>query len=264
MLNLLRMDLYRLFRSKGFYICAGCLVFTQLLVLGVPYVLANPALREFIIQQGATITGDVAELKSASILDLFHQGNVSGGFFSVTLGILASLFICIDFESGFIKNILTAHENKWDYILSKTSCFMLVNLMYLAITYLFCLGLNILGRGFFASVPLPNVLLYLISAWMINNGFTALTMLICIITRNKAFGVAAAICLDGGLIVMIFGSVLGLFNLNGIMRYTLYMNLNSLPQSYSGVESLKPIIIGFVFLVIYTVLSKFVLAKKDI
>lgn len=268
MLNLLRMDLYRLLRSKSFYVCLGCLIVVNLIAFSFLYMLGIPELRDMLVQKGATVTGDMGELERSlaevTILDLFHEGTISGGFFALMVGVLASLFVCSDFESGFIKNILTAHENKWDYILSKISCFMIVNLSYLAITYLLCLLPNVLSGGFFAYVPAADTLLYLCTAWMLMNGFSAVILLVCTITRSKAFGVAAAICLGSGLIVSAVGGMLSIFDLHGFMDYTLYINLAALPTVYDGAVPLKPIVLGAVCLIGYTVVSKVILTKKDI
>lgn len=268
MLNLLRMDLYRIFRNKSFYICFGILAFVNILTFLILFVITNPVTRDFILQYGAELTSDAADIESTlantTILEVFRQGTVGGGFLSVTTGILGALFICMDFESGFIKNIMAAHENKWDYILSKAAVTAVMNFLYLAGTFLITLLLNVLSGGFFAySLPV-DVLFYLFSAWMVVNGFSALTLLICMVTRSKAAGVAGAICLNSGLIVMIISTAFSLFGLQWIFDYSLYMTLASLPSAFQGDYCLRTIVTGAGFFVLYTVASQIVLAKKDI
>ncbi len=268
MLNLLRMDLYRIFRSKSFYICFGALILCNLLTFGILLLLTNPTLKELIMQYGAEFSAGSEQIKEAlsgtSILEVFRQGTIGGGLFSVTTGVLASLFICTDFDCGFIKNIVAAHENKWDYILSKICSLVLINLLYLAGSFLSILPLNLISGGIFAWSYTGDILFYLFSSWMVTNGLSALTMLICIVTRSKAAGIAGAICLNGGLIVMIVNTLLGLFGLQWLTKYSLYINLASLPSSFEGNYSLQACITGLVFLVIYTVISKIVLTRRDI
>lgn len=268
MLNLLRMNLRHLFRSKSIYVCFGILAFTTLLTFGIFYVLSNPDIQKLLLEHGATITATSGEVKevlgTTSLLSLFHQTNISGGFFPVVTGILMSLFICTDFDSGFIKNIMAVHENKWNYTLSKMASISVINLIYLVGTYAIALALNLVFGSLFHYASVADTLFYLFCVWMITNGFCALILLVCMITRSKAAGAACAFILCSGLIVMLLQTLLGLFGAGEIMNYTLYMNLATCPLKYNGLVSLRPIIVSVVFIIIYTIISKLILSKKDI
>ncbi|MFQ7551209.1 MAG: hypothetical protein ACLRMZ_13900 [Blautia marasmi] len=63
MLNLLRMDLRRMFRGKGLYICLGVLMFTTVFTFMLMYVIQDPEMRQFLIKHGMTITasGNIKE-----------------------------------------------------------------------------------------------------------------------------------------------------------------------------------------------------------
>ena len=49
-----------------------------------------------------------------------------------------------------------------------------------------------------------------------------------------------------------------------IMNYTLYMNLAECPLGYDGLSTLRPVIVGAVFCIIYAAAGKVILSKKDI
>ena len=235
MLNLLRMDLRRMFRGKAAYVCLGILVFTTVFTYTLMYLIQDPGMREFLIKHGMTITatsGNIKEsLNSTSLVELFHQTNVSGGLLPVISGTLAALFICTDFDSGFIKNILSVHENKWDYILSKSACLFLVNLFFITVTFLTALGLNAVLGGFFFYNKAVDMLFYVFCIWMV---------------------------------VLLVSSLLNLFGAGEIMNYTLYMNLAGCPLGYDGLSALRPVIVGAVFCVIYAAAGKVILTKKDV
>lgn len=270
MLNLLRMDLRRMFRSKSLYICFGFLVFTSVFVFAAMYTVSNPEIQKALENLGFMVTTSVGspqeiqELTAASLLDLFHQTNLSGGGVPVMTGIVMILFVCTDFDSGFIKNILAVHENKWSYTISKMLCSFIVNLFCIAGTFAIALGLNAVTGGFFSYPNIGDVLFYLFSAWMLSNAFSTLLLLVCMITRSKAAGITAAFITCSGLIVVILNTLLGFFKANGIMNYTLYMNLNTCPFKYDGLASLRPIIVSLVFIILYGTAAKVILAKKDI
>lgn len=48
------------------------------------------------------------------------------------------------------------------------------------------------------------------------------------------------------------------------MNYTLYMNLAECPLGYDGLSTLRPVIVGAVFCIIYAAAGKVILSKKDI
>lgn len=270
MLNLLRMDIRRMFRSKSFYVCLIILCATTVFTFGLMYLMSSPAIMELAVQNNwpiAVLYEDPADIESIlgiDFLDMFHQTNISGGMLPLITAILASLFLCVEFDGGFIKNIMASHENKWDYILSKAITFSLVNLVCLAATFLLELLMNLATGSIFPYLPLQDTLLYLLSVWMIVNAFCALLLLIVMITRSVAAGIAGSIFLCSGLFVMILNSILGLFGLNGIMNYTLYMNMAGCPMEFKGLGDFRGLIVGAAFLILYTVISKLVLSRKDI
>lgn len=270
MLNLLRMDFYRIFRSKGFYVCLGALILANALLFGLLYILADPSARQYFLALGGEIktSGDFVELNTfvsnTTILEIYHQGTVGAGFFAVITGVFSAIFVCADFDSGFIKNIIAAHENKWDYILSKTVCLCVVNLLFLVVNFGVLLVLNIAAKGFFNPAEPADILFYMLCAWLLINAFSMLTMFICVATRRFAAGVASAICINSGLITVILSSGLEIFGFGWVTENTIYMNLFNLPQVFHGTYGLRPVITALVFFVIYIIISKLILAKKDI
>lgn len=270
MLNLLRTDIYRLLRSKSYYVCLGIMVLTTLITFGLMFLMTHSDWLSWAASQGMPI-GELAndsDFMSAfgdmDILEMFHSTNISGSFLPVVNGVLGALFICVEFEGGFIKNVLSSHKNTWDYILSKITTLSFINLSYLVITYIINVILNFITGNYFVYPQAADTLFYFTTVWMICNGFSALILLVCMITRSKAAGSTAAVCLCSGLIVMLLNAILSLFGLNEIMNYTLYFNISECPMSYQQPSDLKALIMGIIFTLLYTIISGIILPKKDI
>lgn len=268
MLNLLRMDLYRMFRSKSFYVFLGILIFISFFSFGFLYVIANPGAQDYLAQRGMSLVdfqGDTGyDLSSMSILDIFHQASIAGGFFSVMIGIFSTLFVGGDFENGFIKNIICAHHNKWSYIVAKLLCLGIANLIYLS-GPLFCSVLiNLILGNFFSAVSIVSVAYYILAVWLIACAFSALSLLIINATRSKSAGVSAAIFINGGPVLQVVSLILGLFNLNRLTEYTLYYSLANMAIPTNSTAILRPILTALCFLVVYTFISKLLLSKKDL
>lgn len=270
MFNLLRMDLRRLLRSKGLYICLGILSVIAIVSYFLIYIFANPNLLAYAIENDWAMVREMSvdmlkeEFGNMSLNALYHSNNISGGILVTTTAIVLTLFVGIDFKGGFIKNILSSHENKWDYILSKTITMGILNLVNILVTYLIYVMLNAVSGNYYIYNSAMDILLYILTTWMICNGLSALILLICIVTRSEGAGIGASIVICSGLVVVVLNSLLSLFDLNGLIQYTLFGNLIAIPSTFSGLEDYYGLLIGVIFTIIYVVFSKVVLTKKDI
>lgn len=269
MLNLLRMDLYRLFRSKAFYICLGIIAFTTLFTFGMMYIFTNPDMMQRAAEWGMDISQVYTDAKMqkafshTTLSDIFQQTNINGGMLLVITSILAVIFFCSEHSGGFIKNIMASHTNKWDYVLSKLLCLSIINFLYLASTYLLDVVLNALVGNYFQNNALPDTLLYLLTLWIVSNGFSALTILVCVCTRSLAASMVTAIVISSGLIVLILSPLLGLFHVNGILSYTMYFRFTTAPQHYLAPGDFVGMAVGVLFTILYTIASKMIISRQD-
>ena len=91
MFNLLRMDLYRLRRSRSVYVCFGLLLAASVVVFVMLWLLAVPQGQENALRIGM-LTEDGVEtsrsiLDGVDVLELFRQTALDGGMYNVTMGI---------------------------------------------------------------------------------------------------------------------------------------------------------------------------------
>lgn len=268
MLNLLRMDLYRLRKSKAVYICLGILLASIALVFLLLFLLLTPDGQAIAGKLGMLDYTDVQEaaeiFNDLSLLLVFRQSCMDGGSFAVITSILFAIFVCTDFKNGFIKNILSVHVSRWKYIGSKLLAFAVVDAAYLAAAYLFTILINLLTGGNVPYTGFSSVLLYLLQAWVITTAMFGLVLMVCMLTRSAAAGILTSVVLGSGLIVTILDVILGFFGRNGWLGHTLYMSLRDAPYAYQPQDALKGLLTGAVFLMIYTVIAAAALHKKDI
>lgn len=268
MFNLLRMDLYRIKRSKSLYICLGFLLFATLCIFSLLWLLTTPEGQTIALQIGMLIAGDVEDasniLNGIDILILFRQIGLDGGLYSVILGIWVMLFICSDYQNGFIKNIMAIYSNRWLYLASKLLAVGIVNLCYLVIQFGFTLLINYLFKNIVPYTKIKDVLFYLTWAWLLTMAFSVLIILICIYTRSIAAGSFGAILLGSGLIVVPLYQIMHLLHLGEWLKYSIYFSLSYGPNQYTSLQDLQVFIIGIVFLVLYSITAGILLKKQDI
>lgn len=283
MFNLLRMDLYRMKRSKSVYVCfvsmLGVIVLCYLMIylLVTPEgqktaekigmltvydsegnVISDPEARTAMMKEGNSL------LEEVDLLEMFRESDMNGGMYNVLFGIAVALLVCADYKGGAMKNIMALHRNRWPYIGSKIMAAGILDFLYLVLSFGFNCLVNLLFGRMVPSGSWGDIMFYLAWAWVVSLAFGALIIALCVLTRSVTVGVLGAVLGGSGLVVMLVSNFLGYFHLNGWAKYTLYQTMAYGPSAYVSLEDLKCVVIGLIFLVLYTAVSITALIKRDI
>lgn len=271
MFNLIRMDLYRIVRSKAVYVCLGILLAAIIVCYGMLYLMATPEGQKTAIRIGMLVEADEGGLEEAlHILDgvdsliFFRQTSLDGGLYNTLFGIVVALFLCMDFQSGYIKNIMVHHKNRTKYVLGKLITAGLVNFFYLLVIFAFNALVNLLFHRLVPYAPWQDSLFYLSWAWLLSTAFAALVIAVGVFTKNTTAGVTTAVLLGSGIVVMPVASIMDWFHLGGWFKYTIYYNMSQAPNVYSSIGDLKVYAIAVVFLIIYFLAGAVSISRQDI
>lgn len=263
MFNLLRMDLYRLKRSRYVYVCLGILFLMTFLAYWVVWLETTPQGQETAMKMGM-VEIEPDSWPQYDTISMFRDVGMDGGAYNTILGIVIALFVCVDFGSGFMKNILSLHRQRWKYIGSKLLTAGILSFFYIILQYGFSLLLNLYFDRIAAPAALADILFYLPKAWFLTVAFASLVILVCVLARSIAIGILGAILLGSGLLVQLLSFITDLFGMSKWAEYTLYYILTYDPTGYTGIGDLKGVLIGFVFLFVYSCLAMVSLSKCDI
>ncbi len=270
MFNLLRMDLYRMIRSRAVYICLGIMLGLSILCCFMVWMFETPEGQNMALRLGMVEISELAEMEAVGsvleemdFLEMFRDMGMDGGSHCTMLGIVVALFVCMDFNSGYIKNIMSSHRNRWGYVVSKVLAVGILNFGLIVISLLFTLLANLVLH-MVPFVSPAQILFYLAWAWLVSTAFAALIILICVLTRSTAMGVLGAVFIGSGMVTVAASAFTDLFHMGRWVEYTLYFNLSYGPSAYSGAGDLKVFVVGLVFLVLYSLAAAVVLKKQDI
>lgn len=268
MFNLLRMDLYRVRRSKSVYICFGILLAATVSFFGLLWLMAMPKGQELAIRIGMLTAEEAAEsasiLKGVDSLVMFRQTCLDGGMYSATFGVWVMLFVCADFQSGFIKNIMALYQNRWYYVGSKIMTTGIVNFCYLILHLLFTLLVNRLFGNMVPYADLGDYVFYMSWAWFVTTAFAVLVVLLCVLTRSTAAGAIGVVLLGSGAVVMPLYRILDMFHIGSWLKHSIYLTLAMGPGEYTAWKDLHVYAVGAGFLILYTVVTGIVLRRQDI
>lgn len=252
MLNLIKMDLRRTFRTPLFYA----------LLLGLGVMLGTFAM-----------TGVMGETQSIATL----IGPISGtGDMMSTMGMSMSLIfgavyivsiIGKDFSTGFIKNIMTVHANKQEYIFSK----LIVGTIVSALMIIFYVILmTILGiiQGLPLGIPsFGGLLIFIIGKLLLATALNALLIGFEITFRNLPISIIACFMFGMGGATMMLSMLAGSLNipiLQTISSFTIAGSGSIGTLTISAGNTLHIIICSLVWLTASLVCTSLIVKKKDI
>lgn len=268
MFNLLRMDLYRIKRSKFIYVCFVCMLAVIALCYLLVWLMGTPEGQKTALKIGMLELSELEEgqnlLEGANLLGMFRESNMDGGLYNLIFGIAVALLVCGDYQQGFMKNIMSLHRERWTYIGSKLMASAILNLLYLVASYAFTALMNLVFQGMVPWADWRETLFYLGWAWVLTTGFAALIIMLCVLSRSTTIGVLGAVLLGSGLVVSLLQSITSQFHLDGWVEYTIYYNLTFGPSAYTSVGDLRGVAVGIAFLAIYGIASVAAVMKRDI
>lgn len=252
MLNVFKMDMWRLLRSKALYIC---LVSMNLVT-------------------GSMIIFDVVP-DFASLMGISSDGNADMmgtmmgiGLAFLIIGILSTLHICSDFSSGFAKNIFTRHANPMRYFGGKLLSLTVTGAVMLIIFTLFsALLLAIFGSG--AALPggIGGLLVFLIEKVIMLFAFNALVLLACLMTRKPVVGIAVTSVAAMGVLPMLLsiaGEALDMSIISDIGKHTISGLSGQANLTFSGSVFATIFIGGLLWTGLCAVLGNRAIRLKDI
>ena len=263
MLNMLRMDVRRLTRSKSFYLCL-CILALLIMICAIS-------------QNDAQISkGFTNELDTGHVIGVFTaldclittpEALLSGlgkTYIGLIFGIFLVLFVCEEYQCGYIKNSCMMYQNRNAIILNKfmvalfLSCFLVV-FSAICVTlfgFLFIKQFHIGDMGVLLSYM--GVLAIVLTAYH--------SLLICISTlsHQKTLGIVIVFLLSSAFIFMIIDPILINFHLLNIKSYLITGMMSSLPMKFDAVISVRILVMSMIYMITYTALSIVIIRRKDL
>lgn len=252
MLNLLKMDIHRLFHRKTLYLM---IIVLSAMTLSMLF-LSDPSIMTFSLILGVMNGVSMENFMSAA----------SGlGLGYTLMCILLSFFVCDDFSCGFAKNIFTIHANKRDYIASKIISMMIATGILMLISLIESITYAMIYSISFGSII--GIIMFWFSKWLISAAFAAAILFVSILFRNKGLGFLFA-CLfgTGGLVMGMEWAFETLhFPLaSQVLCWTMY-GASTIPTMNTNIlDILHILVVTLLWSVTYGMLSANLLKKTEI
>jgi ABC-2 type transport system permease protein len=263
MLNLLRSDFYRLFRSRAFYICTLVAIFLH--AIGI-----------FVMKWSITMVSNMNTQVEGVPLTLPYKDGLSYGLSALSDGnvhlliaIFISVFITAEFTHGTMKNVVSKGFQRLQIYLSKfvtmiTAAFLMICAMVIISTI--CGTIVIGSFGSFTGTMVGLSLSIIGVEFLLHAALTAMFILVAMVVRSSG-GVIAINILGMSLAPAIYSLIEYIFkNKFQFSKYGLLKNIQFyyLNTTATGEDFIRSILVGLVFLAASTAIGIFAFKKMDV
>ena len=281
MLNIIKMDLYRMLKTKSMYViwivlAAILLITTSLCKTDYELLTEKDAMKQEQVTEptvdninvGMMVTLPTEPGEKVTVYDIFFA-NSQGKLYALLLVIFTVLFSTADISSGYIKNIGGQVGNRGSLIFSRSIALSVFTVLTMAGAFLFQAAANGIFFGELEWGNTKAILSYFVTELALHYALVLICMAIAIILKNNVISMVIAVCLSMNVMTIVYGVVnsaiqkIGIQNFQ-IYKYTITGKLSLLPMNPSGNECLAAFGVAIVFIVIMISVSSVVFQKRDI
>lgn len=261
MLNIIKSEIKRLLKSKGFWFSLTIFILIYIICIfmqtsaqesGIFYSTNSTP------EPGFYISVDAVVKSLNSFVTKFGHS-----FGALVLGIYLAIFVCNEYSSGYIKNIATLSNGRLGVIISKIVVAAFIDLIIILLCYGigFILG-NILIDGFVAE-SIEVILKSSAVMFVMNLALFSLVIAITTVFRNRIAGIILVFLISSGMLQPFFTSLFNLINLSFLSEYTLsslFLNSDLVEEN----ELIKVVLTSFFYIIVYNAVSIGITQKRDI
>lgn len=280
MFNLIKMNLYRVFHQKAFYIVPVSMAMVCGFLVYITWL--TPRLERQAVEmtgqsgiQAGIVVGSTADesfpLTEDFDLTIFMDLLFDSGMLGLLISIGASIITNAERKHGFIKNIAGQISPRGMMAPAKLPGMLLECFLILAFAVL---GAALSGKIFYAGFTFGNLAALtkaLAVQLLLGFALCAFIMMICTLSENAAAGIITGIILSMNmlpLLYMLINTVLWNYlhvpESFDITRYTLSTHLMSVSSTSEPDTLGLALAVGAAYLVVYSLGASVILKKKDI
>lgn len=281
MLNMIRMELFRMFKTKSLYVIwmvmIACVFLTNSLSAEEILTFSMEEKQEMYEAAmdgeesgnlGMDVTLPTKPGEDVSVFDGFYA-NVKGKFIALFMVIFTVLYATADITSGYVKNIAGQVRNRGNLILAKAAALLL----YVVLTMLLFIGVQMLSNAIsyqkLVMGPGKEFFQYAAMQTLLHFALVMVIMCVAVVLRNNVISMTIGVCLCMNVLIMLYGVVdqavakMGIQDFH-MMDYTVSgkivtLGMNAAPKTI-GMAAL----VGIVFIVVMLAISMTVFQKRDI
>lgn len=280
MLNMIRMELYRMFKSKSLYVIWAVMIFMVILTaVDMKGYMNDTKLQEVYkaseeLQENSTtnigmVVSVPADSEEEADVFSFLYGNIQGKFIALLIVIFVVIYTLADINSGYIKNIAGQVAKRQNLVLAKVVTIFTYVVLTMGLLVVVQSLSNQMVFGYLEMGPVKELLMYMGTQILLHFALALVCMAVAVLTRSSLLTMIISVCLCMNLQVILYGLLDRLIEKAGVedfttLKYTLTGKIAMLPMDITGSEAGKAVLAAVVFGGIAVALGSYVFKKRDI
>lgn len=281
MLNMIRMEVFRMFKTKSQYVIwmvmIACVFLTNSLSAEEILTFSMEEKQEMYEAAmdgeesgnlGMDVTLPTKPGADVSVFDGFYA-NVKGKFIALFMVIFTVLYATADITSGYVKNIAGQVRNRGNLIFAKAAALLL----YVVLTMLLFIGVQTLSNAIsyqkLVMGPGKEFFQYAAMQTLLHFALVMVIMCVAVVLRNNVISMMISVCVCMNILIMLYGVVdqavekLGIHDFH-MIDYTVSGKIVNLGMNAAPKAMGMAALVGIVFIVVMLAISMTVFQKRDI
>lgn len=249
MLNLIRMENYRLFKTRTIYTCL--IVLALVTLLNTVLLKADMDMMESddtqstqteyeddtdTMQLGMVVSLPTEAFQKITVFDMIYA-SMSGRLFTLFVVIFAISFACADIKSGFVKNIGGQVRDRRMLILAKAVALAIAVIVITLASVLFQIACNLVLLGYVRMGSLRDFAAYMGVTLMLNYALALVFMMAVIVIKSRMIATILAVCVCVNMQLIIYSAVDRLIAKAGVKNFSL---IEHTPAGLISMTSMSP------------------------
>lgn len=275
MFNIIRMELYRLFKTKSMYVI--WIVMLLMVILSTVIVATDTVsederqvTQEYHQEENVGVSVVLPTLDKESLtLSDFVTANMQARVIVIFIVIFAVIYTTADTGTGYIKNI-AGQMKKREYLVVGKVVALFVNVVITTAIFVAGQALsNLLFLGHLDSGGLGNLAAYLGIQVLLHFAMAVVSMAVAAIIRNSVVSMTLVICISMNIMAILYSGIDKLVQKAGIenfqtIKHTVMGKISQLLPDMAGKDMAYAVITALVFTGAAGVITACVCRKRDI
>lgn len=283
MLNMIRMEMYRMFKTKCMYIIwfilAAGILFTTGLSAEEMKIFSMEEKQEMYeyamgkeesdnVNLGMDVTVPTKPGENVSVFDLFYA-NIKGKFIALFMVIFTVLYTTADLTSGYVKNIAGQVSQRGGLVIAKALSLFVYTVMSLLIFFLCQTLSNLLFFEEFTLGPVKQFAAYVGIQLLLHYGLLMIVMGVAIALRNNVISMVIAVCFCMNVLMIFYNFLDQLIAKLGvkefhIVNYTVSGKMLMLGMDISAKTASASIAVAIFFSAAAVAICSMIFQRRDV
>ena len=279
MFNIIKMDLYKMFKMRSFYV-VNIIAMVSIAIM-LLFVVVDVDKTDLKGSNATTVYEDKdqnvklgVDVDDSQLLGTeqnvltIYSSFMSSGFYLFFSVIFTMIFALSENKNGYIKNIGGQVRHRWQLFVSKLTAIFIYIFMFDLILLVVQSVIWFIAKGNFGAGSFSEYITFIISQFLLQYVFVIVCTAIATITKSRVFSMTAAVCLSFGMgKLACMGIDAGIYKLLNrevsLEKYLITTKISTMLQNMDMAQIRNIIVFAAVYFIVSVFVGIISVEKRD-